>query len=138
MCIRDSEEAIEILEKFKEISEFKVEPIASGGEVLKIRDMIWNVYVDRSVSEYIVDLVEETRKHPHVKIGGSPRAAIALYMASRAMALMNGRDYVIPDDVKAVAHAVLNHRLILKPESEFEGITPAKVIEEVVKSVPVP
>ena len=132
------DEAVEVLERLKEIDEFKIEPVASGEEVLKTRSMIWDVYVDRTIKEYIVDLVEETRRHPDVKIGGSPRAAIALYTMSKTLALINGRDYVIPDDVKAVAYAVLNHRIILKPEAEFEGVTPRKVIDEVLRRVPVP
>ena len=132
------EETIEILVRLKEINEFNVEPAATAGDVLKIHNMLWNVYTDEKILNYITDIVEETRRHPDVKIGGSPRAAIALHVVSKAIALMDGRDYVIPDDVKRVAYAILNHRIILKPESEFEGVTPRRVIDDVLKAVPVP
>lgn len=73
-----------------------------------------------------------------VRLGGSPRAAISLYLCSKAKALIDGRDYVIPDDVKFVAKPVLRHRIILKPEAELEGYTTDKVIDDVLKKVPVP
>ena len=100
--------------------------------------MIRNVYVSEDVMYYIVDLIEATRRHPYVRLGGSPRAAVALYLMSKAYALINGRDYVIPDDVKSVIFPVLSHRLILSREAELESIDSRKIIEEVLRSVPVP
>jgi len=96
------------------------------------------VYVDESILNYIADIVEESRRHSAVRLGGSPRAAIALLMASRALALMDGRDYVIPDDVKEVAEPVLNHRIILSTEAVFEGVKPVDVIRDILKRVPPP
>jgi len=131
-------ETIEILKRLKSIYEFKVKPVASGKDILMIRDLIWRVHVDESILNYIADIVEETRRHSAVRLGGSPRAAIALLMAARAMAIMDGRDYVIPDDVKEVAEPVLNHRIILTTEAVFEGIKPIDVIKEILERVPSP
>ena len=115
-----------------------MEPVASGENIIKIRELVWRVHVDESILNYIVDIVEESRRHPAVKLGGSPRAAIALLMAARALALMDGRDYVIPDDVKEVAEPVLNHRIILTTEAIFEGIKPTDVIKGILERVPTP
>ncbi|MET1160869.1 MAG: MoxR family ATPase [Thermoprotei archaeon] len=132
------DETIEILNRIHVIEEYKVEPVAGRDDVLRVQSMIPGVRVSREVLDYIVDIVEETRKHPMVKLGGSPRAAIALLLASKARALISGRDYVIPDDIKYVAKPALRHRLILKPEAEFEGITPDHIIEEILEKVEVP
>jgi len=134
----DHEESMEILKRIHYIEEYPVRPVASYEDVNKIKKMLPLVIVSDEVLEYIVDIVEETRRHPMVRLGGSPRAAISLYLASKAYALMEGRDYVIPDDIKFVAKPVLRHRIILKPESEFEGVTPDNVIDDVLKKIPVP
>jgi MoxR-like ATPase len=134
----DRDETIEILRRIHEIEEFNVRPVTSGSEILSIMSMIKEVHVAEPILEYIVNIIEATRKHNHVKLGGSPRAAISLLVGAKANALMEGRDYVIPDDVKFVLKSVLRHRIILKPEAEFEGITTDKVIDEIARSVPVP
>ncbi|HIQ02804.1 MAG TPA: MoxR family ATPase [Desulfurococcales archaeon] len=131
-------ETVEILKRLKRIYDFKVKPVASAKDILKIRELVWKVYVDESILNYIADIVEESRRHSAVRLGGSPRAAIALLMASRALALMDGRDYVIPDDVKEVAEPVLNHRIILSTEAVFEGVKPVDVIRDILKRVPPP
>ncbi len=113
-------------------------PVASGEDILVAKEEVRGVHVDESIIDYIVNLVDATRKHPAVRLGASPRGGIALYNLSRVWALMDGRDYVIPDDVKAVAREALQHRIILKPEYSFEGVTPAKVINDVLSKVPVP
>ncbi len=100
--------------------------------------MIKQVRISDELITYIIDLVEATRKHPHVRLGGSPRAMISLLLTSKANALIEGRDYIIPDDIKFVAKPVLRHRIILKPEAEFEGITPDQVIDNVLQKTPVP
>ncbi len=132
------EETKEILRRIHFIEEFKIEPVASADEVLEIKSMIPNVKVSDEIINYIIDLVEETRKHPMVKLGGSPRAAISLLLSAKAYALMNGRSYVIPDDVKYVAKPVLRHRILLKPEAEFEGVSSDVVVEDIIKKVQVP
>ena len=132
------EESIEILRRIHFIEEFRVNAVADASDVLKIREMLPHVRVSGEVMDYIVSIVEESRKHPHVRLGGSPRAGIALYLCSKAKALIEGREYVIPDDVKYVAYPVLRHRIILKPEAELEGITTDQVIGEILKTVKVP
>lgn len=128
----------EIIRKLRDIESFKITPVASSEDIRIIRSIIWKIHVDESIVDYIVKIVEGTRSHPDVQLGASPRGAIGLYLASKAYALVSGRDYVIPDDVKAVAHPVLRHRIIVKVESEFEGVTPDKIISDVLKSIKVP
>ncbi len=82
--------------------------------------------------------MEATRKHEAVSLGASPRAAVALVLMSKTMALLSGRNYVVPDDVKSVAKPVLRHRVILKPEAEIEGVNVEDIISDVLKRVPVP
>lgn len=132
------EETREILRRIHFIEEFKIKPVASAKDVLMIKHMIPNVRISNEIMDYIIDIVEESRKHPMVRLGGSPRAAISLLLASKAYALMCSRSYVIPDDVKYVAKPVLRHRLILKPEAEFEGITADNIVDDILKKVEVP
>ncbi|HJW98525.1 MAG TPA: MoxR family ATPase, partial [Terriglobales bacterium] len=87
---------------------------------------------------YLVQLVRRTRDWPSISLGASPRAAVTLMMASKGMAALDGRDYLIPDDIKGAALPVLRHRLLLKPEAELEGISTDHVIKDLVKTVEVP
>jgi MoxR-like ATPase len=96
--------------------------------ILRMIDVVRNVYVDEKVLEYIRDIVVSTRNHKDLVLPASPRASIALLAMSRVRAAIRGRDYVIPDDVKAIAYDVLNHRMLLSPESEIEGVTLDEVI----------
>ncbi len=95
------------------------------------------VYVDPSVAEYIVRLVNGTRNHPDVYLGASPRGSIALYRAGQALAGLQGRDYVIPDDVKALAESALAHRLIIKTSSSIHDVQPVAVVRELLDATPV-
>lgn len=132
------EEMVEILSRLRTIEEWPVEPVASARDVLEAQRLIWNIHVEDNIKYYIADIVEETRRHPAVRLGGSPRAAIALMQLARANALLEGRDYVTPDDVKSVAHAALTHRVILRPEARLEGLTPEGVVDSVLEKVPPP
>jgi MoxR-like ATPase len=85
-----------------------------------------------------VQIVRRTRDWPSLSLGASPRAAVSLMAVSKAVAAMDGRDYVIPDDVKAVSRPVLRHRIMLRPEADLEGITPDQVLEDVLRAVEVP
>ena len=87
---------------------------------------------------YITGIVEKSRSHPAIALGASPRASIGLLAASRAQALLRGRDFVVPDDVKSHAHAVLRHRLVLQPDAELEGTSPDVCIDNILHEVPVP
>ena len=93
--------------------------------------------MDPSVADYIVRLVNATRTHPDVYLGASPRGSLALYRTGQALAALAGRDYVIPDDIKALAEAALAHRLIIKTSSSMHDIDPRQVIAELLNSVPV-
>jgi len=99
--------------------------------ILRMIDVARNVYVDEKVLEYIRDIVVSTRNHKDLVLPASPRASIALLGLSRVRAAIRGRDYVIPDDVKAIAYDVLNHRMLISSESEIEGVT----LEEVIASI---
>uniref|UniRef100_A0A7C4BC43 MoxR family ATPase n=1 Tax=Ignisphaera aggregans TaxID=334771 RepID=A0A7C4BC43_9CREN len=128
--MRSADEIEEAIESLK--------PSVTREEVLEEIKNVKSVKVEESVLSYVASIVEETRKHTAVKLGASPRAAIALVKMAKAWAYTSGRDYVIPDDVKAVAIPVLTHRVIVKPELELQGVTPDKVVEDVLSRVPVP
>jgi MoxR-like ATPase len=96
------------------------------------------VKVQDTLFDYIVQIARRTRDWPSLSLGASPRAAIALMAAAKALAAMDGRDYLIPDDVKAATGPVLRHRVVLRPEADLEGLTPDQVLDEVVRSVEVP
>ncbi len=106
-------------------------------ELRQLQAEVREVYVDPSVADYIVRLVTATRVHPDVYLGASPRGSIALYRAGQALAGLLGRDYVIPDDVKALAEPALAHRLIIKTSSTIHDVTAASVVREIVASTPV-
>ncbi len=110
-----------------------------GAEVLTAaRKEILSIRVEPALRSYIISLVRRTRDWPAISLGGSPRAAVALFFAARALAGMDGRDYLLPDDVKAAVLPVLRHRILLKPEADLEGLTTDQVITQVVAGVEVP
>jgi MoxR-like ATPase len=116
----------------------QVRPVLSGGELGHAREALADVSMRNELAAYIVDLVRRTRTHESVLVGAGPRASQALVLASRVHAALAGRDFVTPDDVKALARPVLEHRLILRPEFEIEGMTAAEAVEKIVESVAVP
>ena len=132
------EETMKLLKNLQNISEWKISPVVDQKTIDSLVQMRWGVHVEDSVLSYIIDLVEATRKHKSVRLGGSPRAATALQTASTAIALIEGRSFVIPDDVKRISTHVLSHRIILKQEAVLDGVTQQSVIDEIVKSVKVP
>jgi MoxR-like ATPase len=132
------EESIQILKNLKGIAEWNLKPVMDEKTIQRFMNRIWEVNVDDSVRSYIMDVVEATRSHAAVKLGGSPRAATSLQTAAAATALIEGRNYVIPDDVKRVARHVLPHRVIIKQEAVLDGVTQNAVIDEIMKSVKVP
>jgi MoxR-like ATPase len=132
------EETVEIIDRSWIAEEMPVNPVTNREEVAEARRLVREVHMDRNLKYYIALLVEETRSHPAVMLGASPRGAIALARLSRATALIEGRNYVIPDDVKKVAHAALDHRIILRPEARLSGMTPERVVDEVLSKVEPP
>lgn len=117
-------------------------PIDTVGQVVDLNELIdaqrivKHVHVERNVSEYIVQLVRETRRHSDVALGVSPRGSLALYRASQAEAAFKGRGYVLPDDVKRVARAIMGHRILLKPEAMMRGNSGDRVIDDVLDQTP--
>jgi MoxR-like ATPase len=112
--------------------------VVSAAEVIACQQAVREVYVDEKVRTYLLDIVQGTRQHADVYLGGSPRASLALYRTGQALAAISGRNFVLPDDIKRLAPAVLGHRLILKPESRLRKVTPVSVINEILTEVPVP
>ena len=131
-------ETIQILKQLQQIYEWNIKPVIDDKTVQEITRLIWKVNVDDTVAAYIADIVEASRKHPSLRLGGSPRAALALKTSAAAIALIEGRDYVVPDDVKRVAPQVLPHRLILNQEALLDGTTQATVSSMIVNSVKAP
>ena len=116
----------------------KLKPVATMQEILSIRQQAQSIRIEENVLEYILDLVEATRKSPELSLGASPRAAVAWLKTSKAQAYLKGHNYVTPDDVKAVATPLLYHRLILNPEALLDGVGVDAVISSILKQVPVP
>jgi MoxR-like ATPase len=121
------------------LQEFDIRPIADLATLVHMRHAIMTqVRSSDGILDYIVDLVRVTRERPSIAFGASPRAATMLTTASRAYAAMQGRDYVLPDDVKALAVPALRHRLVLAPGAEIEGLTTEAVIRQILEQVPAP
>jgi len=132
-------ETIEILSNYEKISFLEdIRPVLTREDILALIKLSRSVYVEQNIQKYIATIVEATRNHRFVKIGASPRGAIALYLLSRSIALMRGRDYVTPDDVKYVAHAALSHRIILRGEAKISNVTPDDVIDNILEKVEAP
>jgi len=116
----------------------EIEQVIDADVFRKMQDMVKNVFVHEKVRRYLIELVNATRRDIHLALGGSPRASLSLFRTSQALAVLSGRTYVIPDDIKALAHSVLDHRVILKPESKLRRMNAHKVIDEMLKEVKVP
>ena len=129
----------EILSRFEGISPLeKVEPVVEAAELVRISRALSTLHVDPSVRRYVVRLVRATRQEPAFELGASPRASLALFRAARAAAAIDGRDFVLPDDVKMMAPHVLSHRLILSSQSRLRGRDAEAVLAEVIQRVAVP
>jgi MoxR-like ATPase len=115
-----------------------LEPVVTPEELIACQKAIREIYVDEKVRRYLLEIVHATRNDEHIALGGSPRASIALFRTSQAMAALRGRNYVLPDDVKRVVASVLCHRVILKPESRLRKVTAESVVNELVAEIAVP
>lgn len=136
------EEEVDILERHHaNASLVKLEslaPVLTKEELLSLRRLMEHVFVDRTLLQYIALIVQQTRASKAVYLGASPRASVAMMQASKAYALLRGRDFVTPEDIKFVAPYVLQHRLILTAEAEMEGYSPVKVTQRLIDKVEVP
>jgi MoxR-like ATPase len=135
------EEEKEILKRFRNNTRIdfdKIPSVFNVSDLQKIRETVDSVRVDDSIIKYIAEITHETRIHGKIYLGASPRASLSMLKSSKAMAAMRGRDFVIPDDIQFVAYHVMNHRIILTPEAEMEGLDSQLVLQEIIKKVEVP
>jgi MoxR-like ATPase len=133
-------EEVEILERrrARKSDEVEIAQVADPAKVLEMQAAVEEIHMDEDLERYIVNIVHWTRREPQVEVGASPRGSLALMKLSRALAALRGRDFVIPDDVKAVAVPGLAHRLILKPDPWIKGVKTEAIVEEILERVPVP
>ena len=115
-----------------------LEAVATTDDIINIQNEVKKVFVHENLESYIVSLVSATRNHPSVRLGASPRASLALYRTAQATAYIDGRDYVVPDDIQKMMIPVMAHRIILSQETKFSNTTAEDVLEEIKKSTPVP
>ncbi len=133
---------INILKRFKDdVGPPKTDAlisIISKADITKMKEEVAQVFIKDDIMQYIVDIVLETREHGKIYLGGSPRASLAIMRTCKVVALMAGRDFVIPEDVQYVTPHILNHRIILTPDAEIEGVTTKDLIQEIIKGKDVP
>ncbi len=136
------QEEVEILKRFKnsirDVSFDQINSILSAAEIEEFQGLIEEVKIEDQLIEYIAKLIAETRNHARLYIGASPRASLSILKSAKAAAAIRGRDFVTPDDIQYVSEPVLNHRIILTPETEMEGITAEDVIAEIIQKIEVP
>ena len=130
---------VKVLERFQHESPIEqLEPVASAADVLAGQKEVQDIYVDDQLKEYIARVTHRTRAHGDVGLGASPRGSLGIFRGAQARAALDGRDFVTPDDIKALALPVLAHRVILKPNAELRGLTSARVISQILESEPMP
>jgi MoxR-like ATPase len=116
----------------------EISQVVDVDDLVEVHRIVREIRVDPLVRQYIVDIVAATRAHPDVYLGASPRGSLSLFRSSQALALLMGRDYVIPDDVKTLAEPTLGHRVIMNPAARIRNVQSSSVVEEILQSVPVP
>lgn len=115
-----------------------IEPVLTRGDILKLRQQVLDLFVEPHILEFVAKIIHETRNSGSLLLGGSPRASLAIVNAAKAIAAMNGRDFVTPEDVIRITPAVLRHRVVLTPEKEMEGILPDEVISQIIHKIEIP
>lgn len=132
-------EEIDILTRFQDDTSLgHIDPIATDRDIIALQGMVKEIRVAHPVKEYIAQIVDNTRHHRDIALGASPRGAISLMRGAQAHALMENRSYVIPDDIQAMLEPVLAHRIILKPETRLQSLTPGTVLQSILKGIYVP
>jgi MoxR-like ATPase len=137
----DREDESTLLERFDadpDLGPDQIEQVVTTDEVLSARETVSKIYIDETVREYVLDIVEATRESPDLEYGASPRASIAFLNTTKARAAIEGRDYVIPDDVKALARQILVHRVVLSTDAELSDMTPEDVIDSILETIQPP
>jgi MoxR-like ATPase len=115
-----------------------LERVTNPDEIMSMQRAVKDVYVDPLIKQYIVGIVDATRKQGTVYLGASPRGSLALYRTCQARALLDGRDFVVPDDVKELAYATLGHRIIIAPSARVKNVTPKEIVDQCIDRIPVP
>ncbi|WP_235033511.1 AAA family ATPase [Rubripirellula obstinata] len=115
-----------------------LQPVAQATEIVRAQQIVKKVRVDPKLRGYLLQIISQTRSHEDLALGGSPRASIALFRCAQAMAAIRGRNYVLPDDLKKIIEPVMNHRVILRPESRLRKVSTESVIDEIVSEIAVP
>ncbi|WP_109300331.1 MoxR family ATPase [Aquimarina sp. AU474] len=115
-----------------------IQPVLDAKQIYEYQDIIKGIIIENNLLKYIASIVNNTRNNGNLYLGASPRASIAIMNASKAMAAINGRDFVTPDDIKKVASSVLRHRIILTPEREMEGFTAEKAVTQIIETIEIP
>ena len=134
------EEEMDVLERYSgQVTPMQtLSPVCGAEEIIAMQEQLGMVYASRDARSYVAQIVAMTRGHAALQLGASPRGSIALLKAAQACALLSGRDYVLPDDIRRMALPVLSHRLILTPESRMKGVSAQQVLSQVMEQVPVP
>ncbi len=134
------EEEMDVLERYSGQTTplVSLEPVCTAQEVVELQEMVGTIYCSKEVRSYVATIMAQTRSHPSLQLGGSPRGAIALIRAAQACALLDGRDFILPEDVQHMALPVLSHRIILNPEAKMKAITTERVLMTILENVPVP
>jgi MoxR-like ATPase len=133
------EEEFNLLEKLQLRHPIEsLSPVATAEDLIVCQEVVRRTFVDPKIRRYVTEIVHRTRRHEDLALGGSPRASLALFRASQAVAAIRGRNFVLPDDVKKIAHPVLAHRLILKPESRLRKITGERIVDQILEEIPTP
>jgi len=138
----NQDEEYNILKRFKNqigpVDINQVTSVLNSDTIKEIQNLLNEVHVEDQMLQYITQLVQETRNHAKIYLGASPRASLAILKTSKVTAVINGRDFIIPDDIQYVAPHIMNHRLILTPDAEMEGLDAFKIIDEIIKTLEVP
>ena len=133
------EDEQEILRRHKEDNPIdNLQPVANGDDIVAIQKLVESIKVDESLNEYIVRIIQHTRTHADVELGSSPRGSLSLFRAAQSNALIRGRDYVLPDDIKEMAVPVLGHRIILTQEARMRGRTSESIIKDALRQINLP
>lgn len=135
----NSSQEILILDSFSQYDTFAaIEAVITPQDIMRLRGNVEKVYVDNKIKVYLTEIAAKTRESGHIKIGMSPRATLHLMIASKSMAFLSGREYVLPEDVVSVASSVLMHRLLLSPEARMENMSTKEVVAGILQSIPLP
>ncbi|WP_461642293.1 AAA family ATPase [Labilibaculum euxinus] len=138
----DEQEELEILatknERKGKNETFEITEVLNSEQINMLRQQVQEIHIDENLQKYIVQIVQNTRNHPGIILGASPRASVAVMMAAKALSAIRGRDFVTPDDIKEVAIPALHHRLILTPEKEMEGVLPKQIIAQIMEGIEIP